>query len=106
MSKLMFKTWPTFVPRLMPRSPGAEHTRLATFLWVTSTPFGVPVVPADQMSVKEDIRYVGGGRAVTGCEDDVTSMMALREIIVDRQVVRLNRVSLFDNQNFTRSLDT
>src|SRR5437870_13379576 len=44
-SKLIDRTCPTFIPTVMPKLPGAEHTRFVTFPWVTSTPFGVPVVP-------------------------------------------------------------
>lgn len=44
-SKPMLSTDPTLVPRVIPRSPGDWHTRFATFWCVTSTPFGVPVVP-------------------------------------------------------------
>jgi hypothetical protein len=45
MSKLMFKTWPTREPGLMSRLPGEIQTRFVTFLCVTSTPLGFPVVP-------------------------------------------------------------
>lgn len=45
-SKLMLRTDPTQVPAETPRFPGERHTRLATFVCVTSTPLGCPVVPA------------------------------------------------------------
>ena len=45
MSKLIFKTEPTFVPGAIPKLPGERQIRLVTFLCETSTPLGFPVVP-------------------------------------------------------------
>jgi hypothetical protein len=45
MSKLMLRTCPTRLPGRIPKLPGDIQTRLATFLCVTSTPLGLPVVP-------------------------------------------------------------
>lgn len=46
MSKLMLRTCPTRLPGRIPKLPGDIQTRLATFLCVTSTPLGLPVVPS------------------------------------------------------------
>ena len=51
MSKLTFSTWPTRVPVVIPKSPGPRQSRLQTFRWETSTPFGVPVVPGVEVSI-------------------------------------------------------
>lgn len=46
----MLSTEPTFDPCFIPRLAGSNSKALATFAWVTDTPFGVPVLPAQRVN--------------------------------------------------------